>query len=420
MVWEATIVLCGEPIPYNTSMKVMLVIPHVSDGGGEKILSDLSCNLKAEIVLVVFQQKFSYPFTGKLISLDLPIDRKSIWSRLRGFIQRSYRFRRVLRQERPDAVISFMGEANLINALMSPRPIVTVHNHLSSLAELRQVAAASRILKARTWFEAAVSKALMGILYRRATVVAVAEAVKRELIEQFRVPEEQIVVIPNAVNNREIQESTSAPATRPWASGIPVVITAGRLTLQKGQWHLIRAFAEARKRIACQLAILGAGELEDHLRGIARELGVERDVFFLGWQKNPFQFMTGADLFVLPSITEGFGLVLLEAMACGVPVVSTDCPGEPREILAPGTTGRAVLNQPEYAPFGVLVPVFDKQMHDGHDPCTVEELQLADVIVRVLQDKEMSARYVSAGLSRVRDFDHAVFLERYQRLIEKT
>jgi glycosyltransferase involved in cell wall biosynthesis len=107
-------------------------------------------------------------------------------------------------------------------------------------------------------------------------------------------------------------------------------------------------------------------------------------------------------------------------MACGVPVVSTDCPGEPREILAPGTTGRAVLSQPEYAPFGVLVPVFDKQMHDGHDPCTVEELQLADVIVRVLQDKEMSARYVSAGLSRVRDFDHAVFLERYQRLIEKT
>ncbi|HYR87696.1 MAG TPA: hypothetical protein VE422_26670 [Terriglobia bacterium] len=81
-------------------MKVMLVIPHVSDGGGEKILSDPSCNLKAEIVLVVFQQKFSYPFTGKLISLDLPIDRKSIWSRLRGFIQRSYRFRRVLRQER--------------------------------------------------------------------------------------------------------------------------------------------------------------------------------------------------------------------------------------------------------------------------------------------------------------------------------
>src|SRR5439155_6766275 len=98
-------------------MKVMFLIPHVSGGGGERVLSDLSHGFGDETVLVVFEKKFSYPFKGRLISLDLPIDRSSVLSRFTGFVRRALRFRRLLSQERPNVVISFMGEANLINAL---------------------------------------------------------------------------------------------------------------------------------------------------------------------------------------------------------------------------------------------------------------------------------------------------------------
>src|SRR5262245_49087583 len=119
-------------------MKIILLIPHISDGGAEKILSDLSLNLRlGETLLVVFEQRHGYPFKGRMISMNLPIERGSTFSRVRGVIRRSLQFRKILIQEKPDCVVSFMGEANFINALLSARPILTVHNHLSSLSQFR-------------------------------------------------------------------------------------------------------------------------------------------------------------------------------------------------------------------------------------------------------------------------------------------
>src|SRR5207247_9115455 len=106
-------------------MKVIFLIPHVSDGGAEKIASELSFTLGVdEILLVVFQQRQGYAFQGRLISMDLPIERHSVFGRAGGFIRRMYRFRRILRQERPGSVVSFMGEANFINALALHRAIL--------------------------------------------------------------------------------------------------------------------------------------------------------------------------------------------------------------------------------------------------------------------------------------------------------
>jgi glycosyltransferase involved in cell wall biosynthesis len=154
--------------------------------------------------------------------------------------------------------------------------------------------------------------------------------------------------------------------------------------------------------------LVGSGELEDYLKRLARELDIENDVFFLGWQSNPFKFMAHADVFVLSSLTEAFGLALLEAMACRLPVIATDCPGGSREIITGGSAG----------PCGVLVPVPDGTMYAGSDPYTREERDLADQIVRMLDDRTLRERYIEAGLARVRDFDKSKFVERYQRLLE--
>ena len=377
-------------------MKVMYLIPHLSDGGAEKILSGLTFNLQlGEPLLVVFERRPGYPFHGRLISMDLPIEKHSIFARVRGFFRRVHRFTRILRQERPDCVVSFMGEANFVNALVSRRPILTVHNHLSSFS------------KVRSRFESRVFDLLLKLLYRRAMVVAVSQAVKDDLVEHYGIPENRVTVIVTAVDTEEIQRRALEEVMCPWDNNAPVVITAGRLRPEKGQWHLLRAFAEVRKKMVCRLAILGTGELEDYLRGLASDLGVENDVFFLGWQNNPFKFLGRADVFVLPSVTEGLSLVVMEAMACKLPVISTNCPG-PAEIIAPRGDEEV----------GLLVPRVDENMYGGADPLTKDELAMADAIFRMLKNADLRQKFVSAGLIRLKTFGREAFLEKYRRVIQ--
>jgi glycosyltransferase involved in cell wall biosynthesis len=359
-------------------MKVMFLIPHVSGGGGERVLSDLSRGLGDESVLVVFEKKFSYPFNARLVSLDQPIDRTSVVSRFTGFVRRALRFRRLLAEERPNVVISFMGEANLINALLSRRPLLTVHNHMTAYSGMRG--------SVEGFFVRILNKAL----YRRATVVAVSESIKSDLVENFGMRAERVIVIPNAVDPADIAKMADERAACPWDSALPIVITAGRLSPEKGQGYLIRAFAEVRKKVPCQLAILGTGELESPLKQLSSELGVTNDIHFLGWQPNPFKYISKATVFVSPSLTEGFGLTLLEAMACRVPVIATDCPGGPREIIRDE--------------FGILVP-------------PASEGELAAAMLKMLSDSSLRGRLAAAGLRRVKDFDQAVFVDRYRNVI---
>jgi glycosyltransferase involved in cell wall biosynthesis len=377
-------------------MKLILLIPHISDGGAEKILSDLSFNLElGETILVVFQEKAGYPFHGRLISMNLPIERESIVARAFGFVRRIHRFRRIVQQEQPDCVVSFMGEANFINAVIARRPILTVHNHMSSVSS------------ERSRFESRVFEMLLRTLYRRTRIIAVSEAVKDDLVEHFRIPKERVVVINTAVDAEAIRRKAEEPVACPWDESAPVVVTAGRLHPQKGQWHLLRAFAEVRKKVVCRLAILGTGDLEEYLRDLAKALGIEQDVHFLGWQQNPFKFLARGQVFVLPSVSEGFPLVLLEAMACGLPIVATDCPGSSKEILAPRGA----------AEFGVLIPPVDERRYGADEKCTPAESALADAILSMLQDPGLRRKYVEAGQARLRDFDRASFFESYRRVI---
>jgi glycosyltransferase involved in cell wall biosynthesis len=398
-------------------MKLILMAPHLAGGGGERIVATLSRDLRvSELVVVVFEKKFSYPYGGRLVSLDLPIQRGSVVSRASGLIQRILGFRRVLKKERPDVVLSFMGEANIINALLADRPILCVHNHISSFAQAGHSTASGRVAKIRSRFEATIYRLLMAFLFKRATVVAVADSIGKDLIGRFGLPESRVVVIPNAVDAADIQRRSTEPADCPWSTNVPIVITSGRLTPVKGQWHLIRAFAEARRLVPCRLVILGAGELQDDLQRLTRELHIADQVYFMGWQDNPFKFMSRSTLFALSSLSEAFGLVLLEAMACGLPVISADCPGEIRNLLGAVATPENP-SAVEYARYGVLTPRLSAEMTSGNSPTTPEEYQMAEAIVTLLTDQAKYNAYREAGFQRVRDFDHEAFIEKYQRLV---
>jgi glycosyltransferase involved in cell wall biosynthesis len=181
-------------------------------------------------------------------------------------------------------------------------------------------------------------------------IIAVSDGVRQDTVAVSGINPERIDVVRNPVITPRLLELAQKAPAHPWleAADHPVILAAGRLTVQKDFATLIRAFARLREKRPCRLIILGEGRQKTGLQSLAAELGVTGAVDFPGFTANPYACMARADLFVLSSRWEGSPNVLTEAMALGTPVVATDCPSGPSEILSGGR-------------FGPLVPVGDWQ-----------------------------------------------------------
>jgi glycosyltransferase involved in cell wall biosynthesis len=179
-------------------------------------------------------------------------------------------------------------------------------------------------------------------------VIAVSTGIADDLKHVIGLNGTKVSIIHNPVITDAIAPLREAPADHPWFTdgGPPIVIGVGRLTTQKGFDDLIRAFALVRARRAARLVILGTGRDHDQLTALVHELGLAEVVDLPGWVANPHAYMARANVFVLSSRYEGFGNVLVEALASGCPIVATDCVGGPADILEGGR-------------FGHLVPVGD-------------------------------------------------------------
>ncbi|MGE5153734.1 MAG: glycosyltransferase [Bdellovibrio bacteriovorus] len=187
------------------------------------------------------------------------------------------------------------------------------------------------------------------LLYPRIEhIVAVSQGVAEDTARIARLPPASITVIRNPVITPELAAQAAEPCPHPWlqGGGEPVILAAGRLQHQKDFPTLLRAFARLRAGRTCRLVILGEGRGRSSLEALVQELGLADDVDLPGHQMNPYAFLARASLFVLSSAWEGSPNVLTEALALGVPAVSTDCPSGPSEILDGGR-------------FGPLVPVGD-------------------------------------------------------------
>jgi glycosyltransferase involved in cell wall biosynthesis len=171
---------------------------------------------------------------------------------------------------------------------------------------------------------------------------------------------------------------------------LPVILAVGRLTKAKDYPTLFRAFSLVRQVRPAKLLVLGEGEERSNLERLAIELGIQNDVSMSGFVDNPFAFMAKASVFVLSSAWEGFGNVLVEALACGCPVVATDCPSGPREILDNGRYGR-------------LVPVGD---HEA----------LAKAILETLDNPDFPADR-QTRLQRAMEFSVDVAIDRYMKVL---
>jgi glycosyltransferase involved in cell wall biosynthesis len=189
------------------------------------------------------------------------------------------------------------------------------------------------------------SYALAPWAYRHADLIAaVSTGVRDEIAELVRLPKSRIAVLHNPVINGALAERAVTPVDHPWlaAPGPPVILGVGRLSRQKNFPLLLEAFARVRHDRPARLVILGDGEQRSELEAQAVALGVADDVDLPGFDDNPFRYMARAALYVMSSDWEGLPTALIEAMACGTPVVATDTEGGAREILLDGELGTIV------------------------------------------------------------------------------
>jgi glycosyltransferase involved in cell wall biosynthesis len=322
------------PLALRNQPKLALYLPSLRGGGAERVTVKLAHGLAERGVAVdLVLAKAEGPFLAEARAHARVIDLGA-----RRVIASLPQLVEYFRREKPDTMMSVMGHANIV-ALWAKR-IARVPTRLV-------------ISERNTWqadLHSKVSRERVFLLLKRRFypwadgIVAVSDGVAEQLSRTARLPRGRITVIYNPVVRPQLTNKARQALEDPWLvpNEPPVVLAVGRLTRQKDYPTLLRAFASLRERRQARLLILGEGEVRAELERLVRNMGMEQDVRLPGYIANPYAYMARAGVFVLSSAWEGLPGVLIEAMACGCPVVSTDCPSGPVEILDGGRFGRLV------------------------------------------------------------------------------
>lgn len=313
--------------------KVAAFIPSLAGGGAEKGLVNLLKSMTAadidwDLILASKQGPYLDEVPSQVRLIDLKARRVS---------QAIVPLARYLRRERPSILMSYMSHTSL--AAIAARKLALTQTRLI-LVEQQSMTSRPSLFRARF------VPPLMKQLYPSAeAVVVVSQAMVAEIIEALKISENKIHVIANPVVSSDLFAQSSRQANHPWleeADPIPIFLNVGRLHPQKNQALLLKAFAALRAKTPARLIILGEGEQRLYLESLARQLEIADDVSMPGFVDNPYSYMSKATAFVLSSNWEGLPTVLIEAMACGCPVISTNCPTGPSEILCEGQYGELV------------------------------------------------------------------------------
>jgi glycosyltransferase involved in cell wall biosynthesis len=314
---------------------IAFFLPLLTAGGAERVTLNLAegiteRGLPVDLVLAAADGPFRDQVPPAVRLVDLRAGRV-----LRSLIPLTG----YLRRERPRVLFSQMDHANLV-ALWAARlarratpVVVTVHNTMSQAARLE-----GRLAR-RLW------PPLLRTFYPwAASVVTVSRGAADDLARTAGLPRDRVEVVYNPVITPAMMAIAGQAPDHPWfAPGQPpVIVGVGRLTRQKDFATLIRAFAEVRRSRTAHLIILGEGDDRTELEALVTELGLIDDVALPGFRENAMAYIAGSSLFVLSSAWEGLPTVLIEALAAGTRVVSTDCPSGPREILQEGRLGNLV------------------------------------------------------------------------------
>jgi glycosyltransferase involved in cell wall biosynthesis len=316
----------------NSQKRLAFLLPDLLGGGAQRVTINLVQGIAERgytVDLVLAQAKGPYlahvPPTVRVIDLKA--------SRSLFCLPALARY---LRWVQPEALLSAVQHINILAVLarilsrVSTRVIVSEHSVLSDLVHYA-------VSRRGRWMPR-----LAGFYRWADGIVAVSQGVADDLARMTGIPRERIQVIYNPVITSELRRQAQVSVAHPWfgSEQPPVILAAGRLAASKDFPTLLQAFAQVRPARPARLMILGEGEDRPALEQLIARLGLEQDVSLPGFVENPYAYMRQAALFVLSSTSEALPTVLIEALYCGLPLVSTRCPGGAQEILAGGRYGQ--------------------------------------------------------------------------------
>ena len=253
-------------------------------------------------------------------------------------------------------------------------------------------------------------------------IVSVSEQINSQQILDYKVDKNKTTVINNFCEIDKIKEASKnidmSNEEKIFFENYKVVIAMGRLSYQKGQWYMIRAFKEVLKEIPdLRLVILGEGEERERLEKLIEQLNMKEYIKLYGFRKNPYEYLEKAKLFIMTSLYEGMSNAILEAMCCGLPIVSTDCLTGTKDILAPDINKKTQINKYEKCRYGILVPTGDGKYYTD-EKLTYQENELKKSIIEIMTNKELYKHYKDMSKIRIRDFRKDKIMKQWINLIE--
>ena len=372
---------------------VLLIIQKLSNGGAEKAITNLANSLKNRynLTMVVFDNSIKeYKPEVDIIDLKTP-ESKNILKKIHHFIIRIYKVNKIKKKLRIDCTISFLPGPNIVNVLSryKDKTIISIRNIQSKLnkSKLRNL--------------------INQISFNKADrIIPVSEMVYSDLKKTYSINDKKVQVIYNLINLEQVQKKTYEKIDeKELLENELKIINIGRLIPQKGQWHLIKIFKKIQEKYPkAKLIILGRGDLESELKKLAKILKIEKNVIFLGFKENPYKYLYKSDIFISTSNFEGMSNVILEAMACGLPIIASDCLGGNREILYPDN--------------GVLFPSLSENI-DFSDSISNEENEVADLVINLFENKSKFEFYKIASKNRIKDFSIENIIEKWISVIEE-
>ncbi len=346
-----------------------MLLPSLEGGGAERSMLNLVkgfLSLGRTVDLVLCQAKGAYlgeiPVGATMIELEATGNLQARWiaasgnfsdffallrpvllaTKIAPEILRLRSLQHYIETYRPDVILSALTYANLVAIWAKHMSGSNVPVVVSERIALSTYCAAPSNFRKWRWryLPKVVSRTYPGA----DAVVTVSSDVAEDLVTSIGLKKSSVTTIHNPVVDDGLRARAQQALQHPWFAPdtVPVILAVGRLTEQKDFATLLRAFAGVREKREARLVILGEGRLRENLQELARTLGIAADVEMPGFVDNPFQYMARASVLVLSSQYEGLPGVLIQALACACPVVSTDCPGGSREILEDGKIGALV------------------------------------------------------------------------------
>jgi len=388
--------------------KVLLVSQSLTGGGAEKVVANLSLELskKYSVYIVTYQKdEIEYEYAGTRINIDCKGGDVGTVQKIRNGIWRIKKLKEIKKKYKIDCAISFLPQtdyANVFSRTRREKIIIEVSSNTSAAFK----GTLSRIIR-------------KVVLLKSDKIVTVSKGSQFDLIELFKLPQEKISYIYNTCDIATIKRK--ALLSSECSVDYPYVVAMGSFRKPKGHWHLIKAFSLIKKDYPeLKLAIIGDGEYKKQYLKLIDNLGLEVDDLILpGFIDNPYPIISRASLFVFPSVYEGFGNAIIEAMACGVPVVSSDCKYGPREIIAPKIGLSDEINEILITDYGCITPHLGDEDIDCSNKITEQEKLLYQAMKRVIGNKDISFKLSENGKKRCLAFDNSIICEKWSEVIEK-